>query len=102
MAIVYVTQEQRKFNISPAMEFGEIKTLLPPGLEVYHSGGQVAERLKIALQHYSDEDYLLLIGDPVTIGITVAVAGWWNNGKVKLLRWDRQERKYIPVFIKLY
>ncbi len=102
MPTVYVTQEQRKYNITPAMEYGEIKTLLPPGLEVYHSAGQVADRLKPALSDFGDDDYLLLIGDPVTIGITVAVAGWWNNGRVKLLRWDRQEHKYIPVSVKLY
>ncbi len=102
MPTVYVTQEQPKFNITPAMEFGEIKVLLPPGVDVYHSGGQVADQLKPKLSNYSDEDYLLLIGDPIGMCITCAVAGYWNNGKVKLLRWDRQEHKYIPVSVKLY
>lgn len=100
--MVYVTQEQPGKNISPAMEFGELKVLLPPGLEVAHSAGQVAERLKVAMSSFNDNDYLLLIGDPVTIGISVAVAGFWNNGKVKMLKWDRQERRYLPVACKLY
>lgn len=100
--MVYVTQEQPGKNITPAMEFGELKVLLPPGLEVVHSAGQTAERLKVLLSDYGDDDYLLLIGDPITIGIAVAVAGFWNNGRVKMLKWDRQERRYLPVECKLY
>lgn len=100
--MVYVTQEQPSKNITPALDFGEIEALLPPGLEVAHSAGQVAERFKVKLSKFCDDDYLLLIGDPVTIGIAVAVAGWWNNGRVKMLKWDRQERRYLPVSCKLY
>lgn len=100
--MVYVTQEQPGKNITPAMKYGEIVVMLPPGLEVAHSAGQVAELLKVKLSKFNDEDYLLLIGDPVTIGIAVAVAGFWNNARVKMLKWDRQERLYLPIEVKLY
>jgi len=45
---------------------------------------------------------LLLIGDPLAIGLAVAVASNANRGKVKLLKWDRQERQYYPLSVNLY
>jgi len=100
--MVYVTQEQSGKNITPAMQYGKLKVLLPPGLEVAHSAGQVAKQLLPKLSNFSDDDYLLLIGDPVTIGIATALAAHWNNGRVKMLKWDRQERRYLPIACQIY
>jgi len=100
--MVYITQEQKGKNLLPARSFGSFKVMLPEGMQIGFSGGQVAAKLKLELSEYNDDDYLLLIGDPIIIGIAVAVAGFWNNGKVKLLKWDRQEKVYYPVEIKLY
>lgn len=100
--MVYVIQEQSNKNILPAKEFGEIKFLLPPGMQVLFSSGQVTQKLLFALSNFSDEDFLLLIGDPAAIGIAVAVASHWNNGKVKMLKWDRQERQYYPIKMNIH
>jgi hypothetical protein len=101
MPIVYVTQEQPGKNLTSALEFGEIRPLLPPTLQVGFSAGQVARELLFKLSRYTPEDYLLLIGDPVIIGISAAVAAHWSNGKVRLLKWDRQTGKYFPVEFNL-
>lgn len=100
--MVYVIQEQANKNILPAERFGEIQTLLPPGAQVTFSSGQVCKKLMFDLSTFKDEDYLLLIGDPVAIGIAVAVACHWNQGRVKMLKWDRQEKIYFPISINLY
>ena len=100
--MVYVVQEQSNKNILPASVFGDIKALLPPGSQVTFSSGQVCKQLMCDLAKFTDEDYLLLIGDPVAIGIAVAVASHWNQGRVKMLKWDRQERQYYPISINLY
>ena len=100
--MVYVVQEQQNKNILPAEQFGEIKVLLPPGTQVTFSSGQVCNQLMRDLSRFNDKDYLLLIGDPVAIGIAVAVACHWNQGRVNLLKWDRMETKYFPVSINLY
>ncbi len=100
--MVYVVQEQNGKNLLPARKYGEISTLLPPGQQVTFSAGQVVRQLDVKLSNFSDSDYLLLIGDPVAIGISVAIAAKWNNGKVKLLKWDKQECMYYPVSLNLY
>ena len=100
--MVYVIQEQPHKNILPAAQFGEIKVLLPPGTQITFSAGQVTSKLMVDLSNFNDDDYLLLIGDPAAIGIAAAIASRWNNGKVKMLKWDRQEKTYYPISINLY
>ena len=39
---------------------------------------------------------LLLYGDPAIIGVVCAVASDMTNGKLQLLKWDRQEKTYYP------
>jgi hypothetical protein len=102
MPIVYVIQEQSGKNILPATKYGEIKTLFAPDFNAGFSAGQVASRLMLLLSNYKETDYLLLIGDPVIIGIATAVASHWANGKVSLLKWDRQENMYYPVKFNLF
>jgi hypothetical protein len=100
--MVYVVQEQQGKNILPALKYGEISVLLPPGLQIGFSAGQIVQQINAKLSNFSDADYLLLIGDPVAIGVSVAVAGKWNQGKVKMLKWDKQEHMYYPVSINFY
>ncbi len=100
--MVYVVQENPRYNITPAQRFGEIIVLLPPGAQVMFSPGPTVHELNRKLQHFSDEDYLLCIGDPVAIGIATAVACRWNQGRARLLKWDRQETDYYAIPINLY
>ena len=53
----------------------------------------------VGLQKFDDDDYLLLSGDPVIIGIALAYASIVNRGKVNVLKWDRLEAKYYPLHI---
>ena len=46
---------------------------------------------------FNDDDYLLLLGDPALIGAAMTVASNYNNGNVKVLKWDRIEKMYYPV-----
>ena len=45
----------------------------------------------------NDDDYLLMVGDPAAIAAAGAVACMLNNGRMKLLKWDRQEMRYYVV-----
>ena len=42
------------------------------------------------------------MGDPVAIGIASMVASDINNGKVNMLKWDRENQCYYNVYIDLY
>jgi len=99
--MVFVVQEQIGKNISAASAFGEITPLLGQGSQVGFDSGNIVAELTSKLKNFCNNDFLLLMGDPVAIGMSVAIASDVNNGRVKLLKWDRQERLYIPVTIQL-
>ena len=106
---VYVIQDvpgsregRPKINIIGASEFGELKVLLPENSQIILSSGPLVFKLKKLLDKYTPEDYLLLTGDPAIIGVACSIVSDITNGKFKLLKWDKQERRYYPIEIDLY
>ena len=97
------TREGRpKINIIGASQFGTLKVLLPENAQIILSAGPVVFKLRQLLKDYTSEDYLLLTGDPAIIGVACSVVSDITNGKYKLLKWDKQERRYYPIEIDLY
>ena len=41
------------------------------------------------------------MGDPAIIAVAGAIAAKNNNGKFKVLKWDRDEKKYYDIEIDL-
>lgn len=96
MARVFVTSEDPRLDYSAAREFGtEIIGVFPPG-QVHLSPQIALYRARAVLRSMKREDYLALVGDPVKIGICVAIAAE-RCGKVKLLRWNRNTLNYLPI-----
>jgi len=58
--------------------------------------------IKRKLENFCDDDYLLFIGDPTAIGVVSAVAASVNAGRYKCLKWDKIEKKYIPIQVDLF
>ena len=54
------------------------------------------------LKDYNDDDFILAMGDPVAIGISCIIASEVNNGKVNILKWDRENSCYYNVKINMY
>ena len=98
---VYVAQEMPNHDIASAMRFGEIDILLPSNTQIAFSTVPTVRRLRRKLREYGDNDFLLLTGDPVAIGLTCAIAAFYNSGRYTALKWDRRERMYIPVKIDI-
>ena len=104
MSVVYVPQEVMyrnqqkllvpKFNIDKAGDYGKIEILLPYG-GVALAPQPMIRKLKTALKDFSDDDFILPMGDPTAIGCAMAIAGDANNGRVQLLRWDRVKHDYL-------
>lgn len=96
MTKVFITSEDPKLDYSPALEWGErIIGVFPPGQVHLHP--QVAlYRARGVLREMQPDDWLALSGDPVKIGICVAVAAE-RIGRVKMLRWNRQTMNYLPI-----
>lgn len=102
MSYVYLVQETGKHNFSSARKFGEIKTLLPFGYQVGLDIDFATQKIHEGLEEIERGDFLLLAGDPALIGMTVAIAADYLDGQVSLLKWDRQEKFYIPIHCSLY
>jgi len=105
----YVIQEipgtrdgKPRINIIGAAEYGDLKFLLPELSQIIFSPGPLIFKLRKALKNYTREDYLLLTGDPAIIGVACSIVSDITNGKYKLLKWDKQEKKYYPITINLY
>tara|TARA_Y100001937_G_scaffold43759_1_gene61729 strand:- start:897 stop:1253 length:357 start_codon:yes stop_codon:yes gene_type:complete len=106
---VYVIQEiagtregKPRINIMGASEYGSLKFLLPELSQIIFSPGPLIFKLRKVLRNFTSEDYLLLTGDPAIIGVACSIVSDITNGKYKLLKWDKQERKYYPININLY
>jgi len=107
--IVYVIQElpgtsvgRPKFNIMGALKYGKLKVLLKENTQIVLSPGPIVFELRRLLKNYTSQDYLLLSGDPAVILLAGMIASDINNGKVNVLKWDRQEKVYYPLEINLH
>ena len=106
---VYVIQEipgtrdgKPRINIMGAADYGSLTFILPELSQIIFSPVPVIFKLRKALKNYTSEDYLLLTGDPAIIGVACSIVSDITNGKYKLLKWDKQEKKYYPITINLY
>ena len=106
---VYVMQEvagtkagNPKINIMGASNYGNFKFLLPEFSQMIFSPGPLVYKLRQGLKNFTDNDHLLLTGDPALIGVACSIVSDITGGKYKLLKWDKQESKYYPISINLY
>jgi hypothetical protein len=100
---VFIPQEARKrlpdgslqnvYDFTPAMRYGELLVVLPPGPVMIAAQPMLAEIRRI-MHGFSDNDYLVATGDPAAIAACTMVAARVNHGRVNLLRWDRRMRDY--------
>ena len=109
LPIVYVIQEiagtrewRPKINILGASQYGTFRFLLPELSQIIFSPGPLIFKLRKGLKEFNERDYLLLTGDPAIIGVACSIVSDITSGKYKLLKWDKQERKYYPIDINLH
>ena len=97
---VYVLQEMGR-NVRSAEKFGDLKIVLPDNRQIVLSAGPMSFKIQQELKDFNDNDYLLLMGDPAIIAVAGAIAAKNYNGKFKVLKWDRDEKKYYDIEIDL-
>lgn len=97
---VYVTQDSPGKNLLPAKQHGTLKVLLTMGDVMKgpkHMGAKL-QRLLVDIQPY---DSVLLIGDPIAMGLTMTIALHNTFGIVNVLRWDRQTYEYEKLIAEI-
>lgn len=86
---------RRKMDLSPAAEYGELVFILDwsdnPRI---NAQGHILPRVRESLADYGDDDYILLVGSFSAMVMAGLVAADINEGRVRLLEWDRDEHKY--------
>lgn len=104
-SIVYVPQQPTRrvngelvdsVNLAPAAKFGQIKILLPNGATMFEAA-PLKSRMENILKDFTDNDYILAVGDPTAMVWAGIIAAKHNRGNVKILKWDRDNRVYIVV-----
>ena len=98
---VYVTQAT-PHDLAPASKFGDPVILLKSSRDQTYAPQPVLRELKSLLSGFRDQDYLLLVGDPVAMALAVNAAAMANSGRVRLLKWSQKHSDYFPVSIDLY
>ena len=112
MSRVFVVQDQHrwdpaqsklipKFDLTPALEYGTFVHLLGSNASPFKPENIIPE-LREKLADITNDDHILLIGNPVLIGWTVAIAADMNDGDVNLLQWSGKDRRYISIRAQVY
>ena len=97
MTVFVVQKPDKKKNILSATEYGELDFILSETENIMYTPVSTISRINPTLRNFSEEDYLLLIGDPVAIGVAVHFALLLNGNKAKILKWDNREYKYYSM-----
>lgn len=113
MSIVYVVQNQMMADSTngqlvpkypslqtQASKFGEVRFLLGPSASPWGLKTIIPELMQ-SLTTFSDEDYLLFIGNQTFFAIAGAIALGTNDGRMKILQWSRKDGGYLPIQIDL-
>lgn len=85
-----------KHDLTPASAYGDLEVLISRN-NIGIAAQPIIAQLRHDLRDYSDDDYILAVGDPVAIGLAISVAADSNRGRVNILKWDRQTRAYISL-----
>lgn len=101
MSKVFLIQEDPNKNLTGAKEYGRVVVLLPYS-QVSHDASFAIDAMFEKLKDFSpDDDFLLLMGDPVLIAAASAIVTQLTDGYFRVLKWDRQTKTYNIVLIDL-
>lgn len=84
-----------RFDLTPAEEYGELVYLLNSTAAPWKTDTILID-LEEKLQDFTEDDFLLLVGNPVLIGLATAVASS-KVDRVSFLQWSGKDRRYLPV-----
>jgi hypothetical protein len=91
---VFVPFEDRNRDLSQLLEFGTVLQVFPGHLswqlkpETSLDFTMAVKRF-FAAHDFTDDDFVVAIGDPVVIAVFTHAAAMVNSGRVKVLKWDR-------------
>lgn len=107
MSKVYILQEVMRrhpetgrttpaHDFGPAGVYGELVFVIDAESRPSIVGRTLVNQIKEVLRDYTEDDYILPVGDPSLMTIAGAVVSKISK-KFKILQWDRRSRAYIEM-----
>ena len=89
-----------KYDLRPAEKFGELVRVLDYGNVPMDPRPTRAAILERMVDFDPDNDYVLLLGDPVACAQAVhALALEFGIASFRVLKWDRRDERYVPYVV---
>lgn len=85
------------FRMNTALEYGELIECVPGDADFTMPISRAIALMETSLKDFSERDYLLAIGEPTLIAAAAIICASHTEGRMKMLRWSRTERRYNPV-----
>ena len=89
-----------KFDLSPAEHFGRLEYLIDQDLNPFAGMKSTIARLRKNLQGLRETDHMLLIGNPILIGLVSTIASEFCD-RINFLQWSGKDGKYVAVTVDL-
>lgn len=61
----------------------------------------IVRDLREKLESFTDDDYIVPLGNPAMIGLAIAIAADCNHGRVRVLDWMRERGRYRIIHMDL-
>lgn len=84
---------RRKVNLSPARDYGDLVFLTPAG-QLPEDPAPTLASIAAGMANYTERDYVVFLGDSRAIAWTCAIAAQKADGLLRLLLWNRDQRRY--------
>ena len=99
MARAFVVSENQRHSYADLLSWaGELKSIFPPLAQVQLNPQSALTHAREILCDLSEDDCLVLVGDPVLIGICMIVDAELHPA-VHLLPWDPLPTRSLPITI---
>lgn len=93
-------------DISSAEQYGELITVVrwSDTERVDPTADRLLWKVRECLtkNHFSDRDYVLLIGDPTVIQLVGMIAAEMSGGRYRTLQWDNKNHRYDVISVDLH
>ncbi len=98
MNTIYIIQDNGNYNFSSLLTItNNIVVVCSRDYPVFGEADEHVSKIKDKLKYFNPtQDYLVLVGDPVNIGLCTHEVLKRGKG-VMLLKYDRQTKNYIPI-----
>ncbi len=99
---VFIIQDTNH-NLSHATQYGEFVFVNKSDYPIWNQANTdvfLEEMAEVLSGYDPKDDYLLVIGDPISIGLAFALLSSRHN-VIRVLKWDGQSKKYLPIIINL-